>query len=112
MRDGSSAPAKAAIGNRASRNAWTPIARRSPPVESVTASVASVANRPAPAKSVGRYCATLTENPTARAKSTGFISMGSLMRQNTRPGDAPRQSALRAYRSSRVRQGSARERKT
>jgi hypothetical protein len=50
----SMAKAKPASGSAAWRNPKTPARRRSPPVPSATASVVSVAKRPAPANTVGR----------------------------------------------------------
>ena len=63
--------------------------------DSVTASVVSVATRPAPAAIVGRYCATLTATPTAIAVSTGRSRIGSLTARKTRAGDAPSAAAAR-----------------
>src|SRR5262245_55449245 len=87
--------AKASSGSRACKRAATAIRRRSAVAERATASVVRVGQRPPPAKSVGRYCATLTAKPMAAAVATGRRSSGSLTRQNTRAGEAPRQSAAR-----------------
>ena len=45
------------------------MSERCPPDASVTASVVTVAKRPAPTNSVGKYCATLTANATAQAEA-------------------------------------------
>ena len=86
--------------------------RRSPPEASVTASVVSVATRPAPANSVARYWPTLTANPTATAISSGRASIGSLTRTNVRRREAPRLAAACVMRESNARHGSASDRKT
>src|SRR5690606_8291310 len=65
------AAAKTSSGSSAWAIAKTPRMRRSLPADSVTASVVSVAIRPAPANSVGRYCPTLTAKPMANANSSG-----------------------------------------
>ena len=84
-----------ASGNAACSSAQVPMTRRSAPPASVTASVVSVATRPAPANSVGRYWPTLTAKATAQDSSSGRSSNGSLMRQKARQRDAPSASAAR-----------------
>ena len=69
--------------------------RRSALADKVTASVVSVATRPLPANSVGRYKPTLTAKATAQAISVGLRRMGNLTRQNTRHREAPRLKPLR-----------------
>ncbi|MNN71183.1 hypothetical protein D3C81_1870970 [compost metagenome] len=54
-----------------------------PPLLRATASVVSVANRPAPSHSVGKYCAMLTENPVAEAIRIGRSSSGHLILKNS-----------------------------
>jgi len=89
-----------------------PMIRRSAPPASVTASVVSVAMRPAPAKTVGRYCPTLTAKPTAQRDQHRAKQHCSLTRRKIRKGEAPRAAAARAKRGSRLRHGSASDRKT
>ena len=89
------AAANTKSGSSACKSANTPAIRRSPPPAWATASVVKVAKRPAPANTVGRYCVTDTAKPIAAANRIGRASIGSLTRQNTRPGRAPRHSAAR-----------------
>ena len=71
---------------------------------SATASVVRVANRPLPSHRVGRYCAMLTENPTAKAVSAGRIICGHLTSQNILSDPHPRVRAIRIRRGSSRRQ--------
>ena len=68
-------------GSAHSRSAKAAISERCPPEAKATASVLTVANRPAPTYSVGKYWATLTANPTAKEVASGARSSGHLMRQ-------------------------------
>ena len=76
----------------------------SPPLLSATAWLVSVGIRPAPSHSVGRYCAMLTEKPTARAVSSGRVSEGRVNSQKIRVGPQPSVRAITVIRGSRWRQ--------
>ena len=72
------AAAKPNAGNSACKNAKAADSERWPPEAKVTASVVSVAWRPAPMNCVDKYCATLTAKPIANADASGAVKRGHL----------------------------------
>ena len=80
-RPAQAASANPITGNNHCSQAYAEVSERCAPDASVTASVVTVAKRPAPTKSVGRYCATLTAKPTASAEASAARSGGHFTRR-------------------------------
>ena len=83
------ASAKTVSGSTASNKPCTDANRKLPEPADAAASVAAVAKRPAPANSVGRYSATLTEKASAKASSVERASSGAVTVNQARNGVAP-----------------------
>ncbi len=83
-----------------------------PPDANATASVVSVGQRPAPIKTVGKYCPIDTAKPIAIATNIARNSIGTLICQNILSLETPIDEAAQLNLLSNARRGSDRGRKT